>query len=404
MKQIILTTLAIMIGLLLNAQEIVQWRGPDRNGIYPETGLLKKWPEAGPKLLWHFDQLGDGHTSAAVTSNAIYISGMADGNGYLYALSLDGKLLWKKEYGPEWTENWNGVRSTPLVYKDKIYVFSAFGKLSCFNVSNGNPEWSVDVFKDYDGRNITWGITENLLADGNVLYCTPGGVTANIIALDRNTGKLIWKSKGDGDKSGYCSPLLVKLPKRTLLVTMMEASIQAVDAATGAFLWKHEQTNQWAVHPNIPVYQNGYLYCTSGYGRGGVMLNLSDDGSKATEVWRDPNLDPRVGGVVLIDGRIYGGGDKNRKLCCIDWKTGKELFFMQGIAPGNIIAADGMVYFYSESGNVYLIGTEPNAFKIISSFKVPYGINQHWAHLVIRDRKLYVRHGTSLMVYDIAAK
>jgi outer membrane protein assembly factor BamB len=404
MKRILFLITALIPYIPLMAQDIAQWRGPDRNGQYNETGLLKKWPETGPVLLWHFDELGDGHTSASVTSNGIYISGMKEGKGYLYALDHSGRLLWKREYGEEWTENWNGVRSTPLVYKDKIYVLSALGKLVCFNLGNGQVVWTVDIFKNYDGRNIEWGITENLLIDGNTLFCTPGGKSANVIALDRNSGKLIWKSSGNGQKSGYCSPILIKLTKRSILVNQMEGSIQGIDAANGTFLWSHEQTNQFAVHPNIPLYKDGYLYCASGYGRGGLMLKLTDDGSRISEAWRDPQLDPRLGGVVLVNGRLYGTGDNNRKLFCIDWKTGKEVYSTSGLGPGNIIYDEGLLYIYGESGKVALVEPKADAFNIISTFKVPYGANQHWAHLVIYGKKLYVRHGSSLMVYDIAAK
>ncbi len=386
------------------AQDIAQWRGPNRDGIYNETSLLKKWPENGPRLMWHYDELGDGHTSAAVTAGGIYTSGMIDGKGFVFAFDQNGKLRWKKEYGNEWTINWNGVRSTPLVFKDKIYVLSALGKLVCMNSSNGQIVWTVDVFKDYDGRNIDWGITENLLVEGNMVFCTPGGKTANVIALDRNTGKLIWKSKGNGQKTGYCSPILIRLAKRNILVIQMEGSIQGIDASSGTFLWSHEQTNTYAVHPNVSLYSNGHVYCVSGYGRGGLMLRLSEDGQSISEVWRDPKLDSRLGGVVLVNGRLYGTGDNNRKLFCIDWKTGKELYSASGLAPANIIYSDGLLYLYSESGKIVLVEPRPDSFSMISSFSVPYGANQHWAHLVISNKKLYVRHGTSLMVYDIAGR
>jgi outer membrane protein assembly factor BamB len=184
----------------------------------------------------------------------------------------------------------------------------------------------------------------------------------------------------------------------------MEGAIIAVDASTGAFLWQHEQTNTYAVHPNVPIYNNGFIYCTSGYDKGGLMLKLSDDGSSITESWREPALNPRIGGVVLLNGRLYGSGDKIRKLYCIDWKTGKELFSTTSLALANVIYADGLIYAYSESGNVGIIEPKNDSFNVISSFKVPFGANQHWAHLVINNKKLYVRHGTSLMVYDLSAK
>jgi outer membrane protein assembly factor BamB len=323
--------------------------------------------------------------------------------GFVFAFDTKGKLLWKKEYGAEWAESHNGVRSTPLVIKDKLYLVSSYGKLVCMNTGKGEIIWSIDLMKDYGARNIQWGITENLLSDGNTIYVTPGGSASNVLALERNTGKLIWKSKGNGEKSAYCSPLLINNGNRKILVTMMAASIQGIDAATGAFLWKFPHPNEWSVHPNIPVYLDGYLYCTSGYGQGGVMLKLSGDGKSITEVWRNKKLDPKTGGVVVLNGRIYGTGDNNRMFFCIDWKTGKELFSTKELAPANIIANDGLLYVYSEAGKVSLVEPKTDGFNILSSFPVPYGTNPHWAHLVIKDTKLYVRHGTSLMVYDIAA-
>lgn len=402
MNKLIFSLVVSSIFFTLQSQEIAQWRGPARDGIYNEKGLLRKWPEAGPRLIWHFDKLGQGHSSAAVTSTAVYTSGMIDGKGVVFALDHSGRLLWQKEYATEWSENYYGVRSTPLIAGDKIYVMSALGNLVCMNSLNGQILWTIDLFKEYDGRNIQWGVTENLLADGNILYVTPGGTDANVLALDRNTGKLIWKSKGNGEKSGYCSPILVNLSGRKIFITMMEKSIMGLDASDGKFLWKHEQTNQWSVHPNIPIYKDGYLFCTSGYGKGGVMLKLSPDGTSVTEVWRNKSLDPRTGGVVLLNGKLYGAGDYTRKLLCLDWKTGKELYSANLFVPGTTIANDGLLYVYGESGKIGLIEPKDDSFNVLSSFKVPFGADQHWANLVLHNKRLYVRHGTSLMVYDVA--
>lgn len=403
MTRITFACLFSIIYLSAYSQDVAQWRGPNRNGIYNETGLLKKWPDAGPKLLWHYDELGDGHTSAAVTASGIYTSGMVDGKGFVFAFDKTGKLLWKQEYGKEWAENWNGTRSTPLVIDNKLYVLSSYWKLVCMNTSNGQTIWSADIQKDYGAKNNEWGISENLLFDGDVLYCTPGGSGASIVALDRNTGKMIWKSKGNGNKSAYCSPLMIKVQSRKIIVTMMEKAVCGFDAATGQQLWQYEHINDTGVHPNIPVFLNGSLYCTSGYGKGGELLKLSDDGSSATEVWKNSELDSRTGGVVVLNGRIYGSGDRNKKIFCLDWKTGKQIFSGKEMAPATLIATDGLLYFYSESGKVYLVEPKADGFNILSSFAVPFGANPHWAHLVIKDKKLYLRHGTSLMVYDIAA-
>ncbi len=404
MKKLFINILVAGMCLSVSAQDVVQWRGVNRDGIYNETGLLKKWPDGGPKLLWHFDELGDGHTSAAVTSKALFTTGMTNGMGSIFSFDLSGKLLWKKEYGKEWDESHNGVRSTPLIVKDKLYFVSAYGQLFCMNTSDGKTLWTIDLMKQYGAPNIKWGITENLLSDGNLLYCTPGGPDAAMVALDINTGKQVWKSKGIGESSAYCSPMIVKLQNKKVLVNILQLSIVGFDAATGAVLWKHPFVMRPDVHPNTPVYKDGYLFCSSGYGLGSVMLKLSADGNSVSEVWKDATCDPKMGGVVVLNDRIYGTGDRNKKFWCLDWKTGKELFSIKELSPANIIANEGLLYVYAETGTVNLVEPKADGFNIISSFPVPFGANPHWAHLVIKDKKLYVRHGTSLMVYDIAAK
>jgi outer membrane protein assembly factor BamB len=404
MSRAFISICIIVISLNVSSQDVAQWRGPDRNGIYNESGLFKKWPDSGPELLWHFDELGDGHSSAAVTSKGVFTTGMINGTGFVFAFNLKGKLLWKKEYSTEWAESHNGVRSTPLVVNGKLYLLSSYGKLYCMNCPDGKTLWTIDLVKQYGAKNITWGFTENLLFDGNILYCTPGGDLASLVALDINTGKEIWKSKGNGEKSAYCSPVVVKLQSKKLIVTIMQYSIVGFDAATGNQLWKSEFKMDPDVHPNSPLYIDGYLFCTSGYGLGSVMLKLAPDGNSVSEVWKNATCDPKMGGVVALDGRIYGTGDRNRKFFCLDWKTGKELYSIRDLAPANIIANKGLLYVYSESGKISLVEPKTDGFNIISSFPVPFGTNTHWAHTVIKDKRLYVRHGSSLMVYNIAEK
>ena len=193
MNKAIYLLLFVVLSASISGQDIAQWRGSDRNGIYNETGLLKKWPDAGPKLLWHFDELGEGFTSAAITTKGVFITGMINDKGNIFGFDLKGKLLWKKEYGPEWTDSHNGVRFTPLVVKDRLYFVSAFGKVICMNCSDGQILWTVDMVKQYGAENIEWGITENLLFDGNTLYCTAGGKGASMIALDMNSGRDKWQ-------------------------------------------------------------------------------------------------------------------------------------------------------------------------------------------------------------------
>ncbi len=402
MKSTLIFSLLIVTSYFLTAQEISQWRGENRDGIYKDTGLLDKWPADGPELLWHFDDLGDGHASAAVTSDRIYIGGTLNELGYIFALDHNGNLIWETQIGKSWTDNWNGVRSTPLVVGDKVYFMSAFGRLVCLKTSDGSTNWEVDLFKQYGGINIRWGVTENLLFDDNKLFVTVGGKNANVIALNRNTGDLIWECEGNGEISAYNSPLLISLAARKLVVTMTKNSVLGIDASNGELLWSHRHTNEWSVHPNTPLYHDGYIYYFSGYGSGGGKLKLSGDGTSVSQVWTNESLDNQMGGVILKDGRLYGAGHNSRKYICLDWETGEELFSTKTFQRGNSIYADGHLYVYDERGKVGLIKPEANDFEVVSSFNVPYGEDYHWAHLVIHNKKLYVRHGTSLMVYSIA--
>lgn len=402
MKQILFTATLIVASYCIQAQKNAQWRGPDRNGIYPETSLLKSWPANGPKLLWHFEGLGEGFASATVTQKYIYTAGCINGKGYIFCLDHTGKQQWKITYGDEWVESWNGTRSTPLYHEGKVYMLSPYGKLVCLGGEHGNLIWSVDMAAIYGAQVITWGITENLLIDGEKLFCITGGPKNNVVALHKDTGKLIWSSPGNGGKSAYNSPIIVNLSGRKLLIAITETSILGLDAGTGKKLWSQEFINQYAVHANAAIFRDGLLYCTTGYGTGGIQLRLSPDGSKATLAWRNATLDPKTGGAVLLNDRIYGFGDKNRGFHVIDWKTGKEAGSEKlNQKGGAVIAADGMLYTYDEAGEVALLQPTATGVRKVSSFKVPYGADQHWAHPVIDDGKLYIRHGTSLMVYDI---
>jgi len=384
-----------------NAQEPTTWRGPGSTGVYPETGLLKTWPATGPEIVWHYDELGDGFSSPVFANGKIYLSGATDNVGYIYALSQDGKLLWKATYGEEWVENYPGSRATPTVMGDMLYIYSGKGVITCMNATNGAVNWKKDVMKDFDGQNITWGVTETLVIDGNKLFVTPGGAVNNIVALNRMNGQLIWSSKGVGDKSAYCTPLLVKLPSRKLLVTMMEKHIVGLDAETGALLWSHEQTNQWAVQANTPLLFNNSLFCFSGYGQGGVKLILNGDGSQVTKAWFSKKLDSRFGGAVVVDGYIYESGDNTRDWQCVDWKTGEQKYASQTIAKGNVIAADGLLFIYSEKGELALVPATPQGFNVAGKAKVELGNGQHWAHIAMNNGQLFVRHGKTLIAYKI---
>ncbi|WP_372639549.1 PQQ-binding-like beta-propeller repeat protein [Ancylomarina sp.] len=401
MRSLFLLVVGVMFVFHSHSQDMSQWRGVKRDGTYDAKNLLKKWPEAGPKLVWHYDALGDGHASATVTDSRVYTGGVDGDQGFIIAFDHSGKVLWKKNYAKEWMDNYDGVRGTPLLNDGLLYIMSGHGELVAMSAENGEKVWSKNMLTEYGGRNLRFGMTENLLIEGDRLFCTPGGEETNIIAVNKKTGELIWRTKAMGEKSAYCSPLLVQLGKRSLMVTHTGSSIIGIDTKNGEMLWNFEHKNQYNIHPNTPLYKDGQLFCFSGYGKGGVMLQLSEDGASVKELWRNIFVDNQMGGAVLVDGKIYVSGHNNRMWYCVDWNTGKEIYSSKAIAKGNVIFADGMLYCYGDNGEIGLIDIKGDSFNKVSSFRVPMGTKQHWAHLVIHKNRMYVRHGGAFMVYEI---
>jgi outer membrane protein assembly factor BamB len=329
---------------------------------------------------------------------------MPDKTGVLYAFDFKGRLLWKKNYGLEWNENYTGPRSTPTIVGELVYFISGQGVVYCYEANNGDLVWSVDMVKKFNGRNNTWGIAESALIDGDKLFCTPGGIENNIVALNRLTGKTIWTSPGNRQPSAYCSPILIKHNKTQLIVTMTAESIVGVDAVNGQFYWQVPQLQINKIHANTPVYSDGIIYCSSDYAKinsGLVALKLSDDGKSVSVLWRNEDFKNLMGGIIVTDSHIYGSVYRRGLWCCIDAKTGKIIYSSNKFWDGNIIMADGRMYCYNEKGEMALVSADPSSFTVLSSFKVPLGSDQHWAHPVINMGRLHIRHGNALMVYKI---
>jgi len=386
-----------------SAQDIVEWRY-DRTGIYSkEKGLLKSWSAEGPELLWHYNGLGDGHSSVAIASGKIYVTGLIDGKGYLYIFDYNGKLLNKIMYGDEWTVNYVGTRATPIINEGKIYLCSGTGDLICMDENKLSVIWKRNIFEDFESENIRWGINESPLIIGEKIIATPGGKKHNIVALNKNTGELIWSSPGKGDLSAYCSPLYIGDQKTPLIVTITAENIIGLEASSGKMLWSHESKNINSIHSNTPVYANNRILCTS-VDKGCTMLQLSDGGRKAEIVWEIPVLDNMMGAMVKIGGYIYGSGSgyKERFWYCVDWETGEIMYKDPTFRTAGVtIAADDRIYCYTDRGEMALVDATPEKFEIVGRFPITMGTDQHWAHPVIYQGVLYVRHGDTLMAYKI---
>jgi len=397
-----IVSFVLLLCLTLNvfSQEATAWRG-GTNGIYPDKGLLRSWPATGPEIVWSFEGLGEGHSSPVFALGKIFVSSMVDKTGYITILSLDGKEVKKYPYGEEYYESWPGTRSTPVIVGDLLYIYSGHGVIYAFDALSGTPRWQKEILKESGAKNITWGVTETLAVDGDNIFCSPGGEKMNIVALNRFNGNIVWTSPGVGDASAYCTPILINHNNHKILVTMMAKHIIGLDPETGKLLWSYEQPNQYGVHANTPIYYDGYLACTSGYGKGTVGLKLSADGNSVEKAWFNEKLDNRMGGTVCLNGYLYGSGDKNRAWRCLDIKTGAEKWASSEVGNGVVISADGLLFLYSEKGELGLVEVNPDTFKLLSITKVEKGSAQHWAHPVIENGLLYVRHGKALIAYKI---
>lgn len=407
MKSIVSIALfSLFLFQALYAQETVQWRGPQRDGIYTEKNLLRVWPESGPDLVWKYEGLGKGFSSAVVTSNRVYITGTIDSISNIFAFDFTGNLLWKKPYGREWMKTYPGVRTTPLICDGRGYILSGLGVLYCFNAENGDIIWTKDFFKDFDGKNIPHGISENLLIDGEKLFCVPGGVDANVVALNRITGDVIWISKGNGEVSAYSNPLLINIDGKKFFITMTFKTVLSINAENGDVAWKYDSLKTlYGIHANTPFYRDGYLFIQDGYERGCMMFKITNGGYSAERIWKNDLMDETQGHAVIIDDRIYGAAESKKMFCCLDWYTGKVLFTTDKIADGTtVIADDGLLYCCTYGGKFSLVKPTENSFEVISTFQVGSRKNDHISHPVIKDGRLYVRHENTLWVYSIAAK
>ena len=387
----------------LPAQEVTCWRGKNSEAKYPASNLLADWAETGPDILWHSDIVGDGFSSPVFANGKIYCAGLENGLGYIYILNESGELLKKVQYGKEFEVSYPGSRSTPTIAGDLTYVSTGYGELICLNLETGKRVWSKSLEGDFKAENLRFGFAESIVIDGDKLYFTPGGLEYNLVALNRMTGELIWKTSGNSKLSAYCTPKLIQLQDRRILVTHMADNIVAVDTRDGKVLWIYSHPNQYNIHPNTPIYQDGDLLCFSGYGQGCVRLHLSADGSTVTKVWNTDKMDSQMGGAEIFNGYIYGSGHKNRGWFCLDWKTGEVKWQSTAMGNGVIIMAGDKFILYSERGELALVNPNAAEFEVISKSRVEFGTGQHWAHPVVHKGILFVRHGKSLIAYKISA-
>jgi len=401
--------IALLIPVMVHAQKNWQWRGENRDGVYNETGLLKVWPADGPEMLWKYEGLGDGYTSVAIASGKLYITGREDDNLTLFIFDLSGKLLTKKVVGKEWVTNYPGPRCSVDINDGKLYIGNSNGQLICLDEATLNEIWKKDGINDFDGKNIMFGMTENPLIAGDMVFMTPGGEKHNVVALNKHTGNVIWTSPGTGLPSSYCSPLYIGDQSVPMFITSISGprgegrssnnTLTAFNANTGEVLWSFTKPSNNTINPNTPIYYNGLILTSTGYGGGSWLLRLKDGGKAVEQVWHNP-ADNQHHGPVKVGDYLYTTAQVNRGFYCIDWKTG-ETKYKEDHSQSAMVYADGMLYCYDDKGGMSLIRANPEKFDLVSKFQITLGTEQHWAHPVIHNGVLYVRHGDALMAYKV---
>ncbi len=383
-----------------------QWRGPRRDDVSTETGLMKKWPKDGPKRLWVSEDAGLGYSGFAITGGKLYTLGLYDTEEKIICLdTATGKKVWEVTIGSIYNNNWgNGPRSTPTVVGGMVYALGGNGDLACVSAVDGKKIWNKSLTKDLGGKLQGWGYTESPLVDDGLVIVTPGGNKGAVAALDAKTGKVKWQTQEVPEPAQYSSPIIAENGGQKQYVQLLMQSIIGISPKDGKLLWKSEFPGRTAVIPT-PIYKDGHVFVAAGYGAGCKLVKLSTDG--AAEVYANKTMTNHHGGVVLYGNHLYGHSDAGG-WTCMDFLTGEEVWKNRGPGKGALTIADGMMYCLSESdGTVVLAEASPKAWNPTSQFKLEAQSSQRkpqgriWTHPVVAGGRLYLRDQEFISCYDI---
>jgi outer membrane protein assembly factor BamB len=385
-----------------------QWQGPNRNAVSPETGLLKTWPTGGPTLLWKTGELGTGNSSPSIAGGRIYGMSYRGNDEGVWALEeATGKPIWSVKLAAAnyqiGRQAHDGSACTPAVDGDRLYVIGESGDLACLQTSDGKILWQKSLVRDFGGSVPSWGYSESPLVDGDKLIATPGGREATLVALNKMTGEVIWKSAvPGGDRAGYSSAIAAEIDGQRQYLQFLGGGVVGVAAKDGRFLWRYDKPANGTANCSTPIYRDNLVFASSGYntGAGCAKLETGADGVKATEVYFTKGMQNHHGGMVLVGDHVYGFNGSN--LACIDFKTGTTAWENRSVGKGSVIYADGMIYARSERGPVALVEANPKEYVEKGRFDQPDRNGaQTWPHPAIAGGRLYLRDNNILLCYDV---
>ncbi len=382
------------------------FHGPQRDNVSRETGLMKTWPDGGPKLVWKYTSVGLGYSGVSIAEGKVFTAGDFDDGEKVIALGLEGNLVWETVNGESWTGPYPGSRTTPSYSDGVLYQMNPTGRLAALRADTGKEAWIVDLREKFGARYGVWAMSENVAVEGNLVFCIPGGGDALMVALDKTTGTTVWVNDKLDETAAYCSPIIVTHRGRRQLIALTQRSIVGVDVADGKLLWSHPHVTRGDQNVNAPIYHDGCVFTASGHSGGGRVVRLNDDSSAATELWWDEDLDNCHGSVMLFDGHLYGSACRigGRGFFCAELLTGNVLF-REKVEKLSLTAADGFIYGLTQGGIMHLIRPTPEKLDIVSTFQIPPDTKElAWAHPVVAGGRLYIRRGEYLYVYDTRAK
>jgi outer membrane protein assembly factor BamB len=382
------------------------WRGADRSGVSRESGLLQSWPAGGPRAIWTVSGLGAGYGSVSVGDGRVFVQGLRDRQSMVHSLDLaSGKYVWSKALGTGASNDRGpGPRSTPTLDGDRLYVLSEAGDLLCLRAADATVVWQRNILRDFSGRNIQWLLSESPLVDGDRVIVTPGGRGAGMVALNKMTGETIWAAKELSDEAGYSSAVVVEFDGVRAYTTFMGSAAVGVRAHDGRVLWRHGSAANRTANITTPVVSGRQVFYTSAYGTGGALLTLSAQSGavRAQQVYFTREMQNHHGGVVLVDGTLYGFN--NAILSALDFASGKLLWRHRSVGKGAVTWADGRLYIVSEDNVVGLAEVSPAGYRETGRFEIRDQGLPSWAHPVVAGQRLYVRNQGALVSYDIAAR
>jgi outer membrane protein assembly factor BamB len=383
-----------------------QWRGPRRDGVSSDTGLLQQWPAGGPARVWEASGVGAGYGSMSMVGDRLFVQGLRNGQSQVHALDrASGKLVWARPIGRAGdNDRGPGPRSTPTVDGDRLYALSENGVLACLRVADGTVVWSRDLLREFNGHNITWLISESPLVDGARVIVTPGGRGAGMVALDKMTGATIWTARELDDEAAYVSAVAADVGGVRTIMTMTAESAIGVRASDGKLMWRYRPVTNRTANISTPIVQGNRVFFTTGYGTGGALLTLTPQGGevRAEEAYFTRQMRNHHGGVVLVDGYLYGFDETI--LAGMEFTTGRQVWRHRSVGKGAVTYADRRLYILGETHTVGLAEVTPAGYRETGRFAIADKGLPAWAHPVVVGGRLYIRNQDSVTAYDVRAR